>query len=477
MTEIEIVSHCESGCMEIYPMIPEIMDELVFTVRSFDRGGVSINPITGKSVYKRGTGMQFESRELFVEQDNGVFLTHCNMYLRIASKLQKLGIPFTYTKVGSWKEPELNPGVVADLDNNQIDAVAALLASANTGGGMVEACTGSGKTRVIAALVRAFKKYRVAIMTSSISVVRSLHSNLTELLANDKVELGLCHGSQKNPKRITIVSTGTVEYIEPDEIDVLIIDEAHQVAGDVASQSVLLFRKALRFGLSGTVSDRFDGKERVLESMLGPIIYTFDDQQAEASGRVCPLSAYFMSIPDGPQVEDMTPERRTKFGIWRNKIRNALVKEVVDNAPADQQLLVFVQTIEHLEELVKIMPDFEVCHGDLKTKEREVIEERFVDGSCLRLISTNCLSTGVDPKNLMIMIDASHIKGDAAMVQKRGRLRRWADGKTHGVLINFMDEWSDKLGAKALKRIAEHSKRGDTIKTMASVEDIEWVKS
>lgn len=474
---VQLIAHCDSGCMEIYPPLAEIKDELYFQVRSFDRGGLVVDPETGRKRYQKGTGISVETRSLFVEQESGAIITHNNMYPRVAARLRELGIPFSYQKSGAWPVPTINPGVVKGLDEAQVTAVSSLLAAAQTGGGMVEACTGSGKTRVIAALIRAFKRHRIAVMTSSISVVRGLHQNLTELLEGEGIALGLCHGSHKDPKRITIVSTGTAEYIEPDEIDVLIVDEAHQVTGDKASSSVLLFNKALRFGLSGTISDRFDGKERLLESMFGPIAFTFTDQQAEESGRVCPLHAYFLSVPDGPDVEWLSIERRTKNGIWCNDIRNKLVKDAIDVAPADQQALIFVSTIEHLNELQKLMPEFEVCHGQLKKKEREEIEKRFVNGECLRLISTDCLSTGVDPRHLMIMIDASHVKGDAAMVQKRGRLRRHAPGKTHGVLINFMDEWSEKLGRKALKRVAEHKDRGDLTHVMARVEDIVFSQS
>ena len=475
---IEITADCESGFLKIYPVIPEIIDELQFVYKHWDyTGGMAPSPDGKRRFFKKQKKLVLEIKQLFLDQDDGSVITHNGLGARVMDALDRLEVPYRYSKIGDWVKPTLTSSVIHDLDHKQVDAVCNLLAQGEYGGAMVDFCTGTGKTRIIAALIKAFKGARIVVATYNVSVVRRLHEGLPEFVSSEGIEVGICHGGIKDIKNVTVCTFGTIDYLSPETVDVLIVDECHTTTGDGVSNNLLKFVKAIRYGLSGTISDRFDGKERILEATFGPIVSRFSDQEAEEAGRVCPLKVYFLSVPDGPMLDGCTSEYRIRHGIWRNKKRNQLVKDVVDKTPEDQQVLVFVTTLEHLNYLVKdFLPDFEVCHGQLSNKERLAIEERFNSGEAKRIISTDCLSTGVDPKQLMVMIDASTIKGEAAMVQKRGRVRRWAPGKTHGILVNFMDEWCDPLHAKAKKRFKEHENRGDQMFLGSKAEEIDFVK-
>jgi hypothetical protein len=207
-------------------------------------------------------------------------------------------------------------------------------------------------------------------------------------------------------------------------------------------------------------------------------VFSVHDEEAERLGRVCPLEVYFLQVNDGPTLHHgMTDTTRERSGIWKNQHRNALIKEVCDRAPEDQQIIIFVKTVQHLEQLQRLIPEASVCHGDLNLSDRKDIEEKFVSGEVKRLISTNCLSTGIDPKQLMIVIDASAEKGDSSMPQKRGRLRRWADGKTHGVLVNFSDNWDPGFARKALARIKDYQDRGDNVLINVLPSEIKFVET
>ena len=466
----------------IHPALPEVKDCLRYAFRYWEQAAPPINKQTGKPSYHKVPGkrrMKVDYRDLFAEMEDGGVITHCGMVSSIKKTLEELSIPYLENFTGEWPSPVITKEVGEGLREEQIEAVSHLIAAASYGGGMVEAATGIGKTRIIASIIKAYKDYKIAVVTKSVSVIRGLHSNLSELLAASGIRepIGICYAREKTVRKVTIATLGTVEYLEPDEIDVLIVDECHTTAGDSMANKVLMFTKALRFGVSGTISNRFDGKERLLEAMYGPIVFTVTDDRAEKLGRVCPLNVYFLKVDDGPDLSGCSDITRNRRGIWSNKYRNNLVKEVCDLAPDDQQLLIFVSTIKHLEELQKLLPNISVCHGELSNEERKRVEEDFVSGKTKRLISTDCLSTGIDPKQLMIMIDASAIKGDSAMPQKRGRLRRWADGKTHGVLVNFADNWDPSLSRRAINRVKDYQNRGDNVIMNALPSDIRFVES
>ena len=415
-----------------------------------------------------------EIETLYVETEEGVFVTHDGMLRRVSRVLDQHGVPHAYEHHGTpWPRPLLTPDVFRGLDAPQREATVRLLLS--VGGGMAEAPTGYGKTRPIAALVRAYPGLRILILTKATSVVRGLHRELGAMLAEDGVEVGIYGGGQKNPKAVTVSTVASAGNFDPELVDVLIVDEVHTTTGDSSSGKILQFNRGPRYGLSGSLKPRFDGKEAWLEACFGPIVYRTTDQETQERGRVCPVHVYFLAVDDGPEVESLSETSLKRHAFWRNHYRNALAARAVANASADQQLLIFVETLEHLEWLLANElrgMGFEVCHGELPPEEREDIERRFTFGECKRLIATDCLSTGVDPKNLRIMIDLSGVKGDAAMYQKRGRLRRWAPGKTYGVLVQFDDAWSPKLARKAAVRRKEYEANGDTIVDHAQADAI-----
>ena len=480
---VQIQVHRDSNAVIIIPSLPEIKDELRYVHRQMEFGGPKLKPGETKKwvppgKFNKYKAIKRETRDLFAETSDGQIVTHCGLLSGVKQLLTELEIPFTESFTGEWAIPVIHAGIAEGLRPEQVDAVSHLLSAGASGGGMVEAATGIGKTRIIAALIKSYPEKKIAVVTKSVSVIRGLHKNLNELLTGHIEEpVGICYGKEKAPRRITVCTLGTVDYLDPETVDVLIVDECHTTAGDAMAAQIMMFTKAIRFGLSGTISNRWDGKDKLLQALYGPIVFSVADEEAERLGRVCPLEVYFLQVNDGPTLyHGMTDVSRERNGIWKNQHRNALIKDVCDRAPEDQQIIIFVKTVQHLQQLQKLLPGASVCHGDLNLSDRTDIEEKFVSGEVKRLISTNCLSTGIDPKQLMIVIDASAEKGDSSMPQKRGRLRRWADGKTHGVLVNFSDNWDQGFARKALNRIKDYQERGDNVHINVNPSDIRFVE-
>ena len=465
------------GILQISPIVESLKRVLQFRYTYTEEKIDTFRDKNGeqKTIKKRGRIMSQMEPLYSLDEASGVMNTHDGMLHAISDHFTESGIDFQYNRCDpQWPVPIMEKATFKGLHKDQRDATIRLLLS--TGGGMVEGATGSGKTHIIIALIRAYKDKRVLIMTKSSAVVRGLHKKLNDELKDDNIQVGIIQGANRDIKRINVATNRMVHIIQPEDVDVLIVDECHTVAGNSSSEAVLGFRYAAKYGLSATINKRFDGKEKFLEGIFGPIVYQLTDQEAQDLGRVAPIRAYFMSVPEGPSVDNIKSEDASKrHGIWFNSSRNRLIGQIVDRAPENHQLLVFVETIQHLDNLMAgPLKDkgFEVCHGDLPNAKRLAIEKDFTSGKSLRLISTDCLSTGVDPKNLRIMIDASAVLGDSAMVQKRGRLRRLALGKTHGVLIQFADEWSEKFGRRASKRMAEHKDRGDIVIEKSTLDDL-----
>jgi superfamily II DNA/RNA helicase len=147
-------------------------------------------------------------------------------------------------------------------------------------------------------------------------------------------------------------------------------------------------------------------------------------------------------------------------------------------SPADQQLIIYVRTLAHLEELISnFLPEgFEIFHGKLTKSEKDRILKGFNDGSIKRIISTDCLAEGVDPSNLFIMINANWMQSDVSVLQKAGRNRRLSEGKNFGVVIDFNDGWNEKMSRKANNRIKHYKNKGYTVVKDCAPSNIKFVE-
>lgn len=381
------------------------------------------------------------------------------MLKRILNLLERLRVKYTWERMGAaLPVPSLNPNVIRDLRPEQVKALIALISSdprirSPLCGGMIEMTMATGKTHILGSLCRAFRAYKVVISSHKQSVVRSLHQRLSAMLEPDGIEVGIVQGNRQDPKQVTVCTNAMLDTFDPDDVGVVMLDECHSGASEVMSGKLLEFKRSLKFGFSGTIKKRNDGKSKYLESVLGPILYEYSDVEAESDGRVSPVKIFAMSIPTGPILNTKKQHTLEKLGITENHDRNHMIKRIADLVPEDQQLIIFVRTIQHIEELVNkfLPPGYTVYHGQLSSKERRELEQKIVDGSVKRIISNDALSEGVDTTSLDVMIDAAWTTSDVFVSQKGGRNRRQREGKNFGVIITFLDEWGEVAKKRTTK--------------------------
>jgi superfamily II DNA or RNA helicase len=475
--KIELTS-C-GGTLKISPAIPELEDEMTFTHKYMPTVKKQIvDRATGqlKEISLRGDRMKFDREKLFTLQD-GAYYTHVGLYSRVIQKIQSIGLEYSYQRLGKpFAVAVPTAEAVEGLYPEQVEGVVQCLAS--YGGALVQAPTGFGKTRMISALIRCFPNSRIVVTTYLASIVKGLHSTLRQLLGPKGIDVGMAGEHHKTNKRVSICSVGKLKNIDDDQIDVLIYDEADEAASDSRAAAILKFASAIKFGFSATLKNRMDGKEKFLESIFGPIVYEISDEQAENLGAVCPTRVYCISVPEGPDIEVVKNlVRRERIGIMLNPVRNLLIKRVADRVPVDQQVIIFCRTVEHINELkANFIPDFEVYTAELPATEKDRILKGFLDGSIRRIISTDCLARGVDPKNLFVLIDADWTTSEQKIIQKGGRNRRHADGKEFGVLVTFEDEWCEVTKRRAESKFRKFAERGYELFRNCSVEQIEFCK-
>jgi superfamily II DNA or RNA helicase len=231
---------------------------------------------------------------------------------------------------------------------------------------------GYGKTYLIAALCRAYRGSGIVVTTKSATVVKRLVDGLTELLKDDGITVGIRQGAKFKPGDVTVCTNAVLDRFAPEAVGCLIYDEVHHAAARLQIKMLTKFHNSVKFGLSGTVGDRFDGRHHLIEGIFGTVCSTVTDQEAEEMGRVVPLKVFVVPVERGPDLSEIqssiTAERR---GIWRNAHRNKLVAAAADKVPPEWQTIVFVRTLEHAEILAEnyLSEDFELFHSDLPPEE------------------------------------------------------------------------------------------------------------
>ncbi len=359
--------------------------------------------------------------------------------------------------------------------------------AAGSGGALLSATMSTGKTTIIAALIRCFPAVRVLVVTKKKSVIRRLRDGLTELLPEIAHEIGEFHGGKKDERRVTVCSEALLDSFDTTRVRLVIHDEVHNSSGTVVAGNLLAYDHAIKVGFSGTIERH--PRLKFIESLFGPVVDTISDQEAEDLDRVSKMKVYVLKTHSGPDISGKKEHALERDGITHNHRRNRLAKDVCLAIPPEMQTIVFVRTIEHIDVLMEkhLPPGFVVYHGQLKDKERKDIEKRLCSGEITRLIANDALSEGVDTTHVRVILEWGWSTTDMTVSQRGGRGRRKTKGKRLGLIITPSDDWEigtemegvekeNPLHAKRVSRVANYSRRGWPIIKVNEAEEIDFAE-
>lgn len=431
--------------LKIYDMVPKMVP---FSYR---------NKKTGELIEgQRKDGYLNVASEMFTRSEaTGGAFTHRGLFRRIAGLVKKNGDTLCANQDNALPSFEFNHSVIEGLREEQVRVLLNILAELGSGqvgwqdnpnliqpapasgGALVEATMSTGKTHIIAAFIKCFPTVEILVVTKKRSVMQRLVDGLVELLPNE--EIGIFQGAKKRRERITVCSEALLDTFDVSQVRVIVYDEVHNASGEQVSNTLLCYTKAVKLGLSGTLKNH--KRKKFLQAIFGPVVDTITDEEADEKNLVSPVKVYALHVPEGPDVAGYGEVQLERWGITRNKRRNRLIKSVAELVPLDMQLIIFVRTIEHIEELSTLLPWFTVYHAQLSNKEKDEIEKGIMSGDLKRIIANDALSEGVNTTKLRVMIEAGWSIGDQTVSQRGGRNRRKDEGKKLGVIITFLDDW------------------------------------
>ncbi|EPT7000073.1 DEAD/DEAH box helicase [Cronobacter sakazakii] len=304
---------------------------------------------------------------------------------------------------------------------------------------MVYSPTGSGKTGLAAFIVAGFVSRGMRVLFCAPYTI------LIGQTANRFVEYGLPgdeigyiwadHPNYDPARKIQIASADTlIRRVFPDNIDLLIIDEAHLRKKRILQDIERLRAKGVKvIGLSGTPFSPFLGK--YYDRLIKPTTIAELIQRGD-------LSNYEFYAPTKPDLKGVKTSSSLEYGKDYNEAQLAeimcgstLVGDIVQNwleNGRDLPTIAFCVNVAHANYLTIQFNlagvNAEVMTADTPVEERQTIIHRFETGATKIIVSVGVLVAGFD-SDVRCIIYARPTKSEIRWLQALGRGLRTAPGK------------------------------------------------
>jgi DNA repair protein RadD len=299
--------------------------------------------------------------------------------------------------------------------------------------------TGSGKTGLAAFIAAGFVKRGMRVLFCAPYTV------LINQTANRFVEYGLPgdeigyiwadHPNYDPSLKIQIASADTlIRRVFPEDIDLLIIDEAHLRKKRILQDIEHLRAGGVKvIGLSGTPFSPFLGK--YYDRLIKPTTICELIQRGD-------LSKYDFFAPTKPDLKGVKTSSSMEYGSDYNETQlgeimcgSTLVGDIVENwleNGRDLPTIAFCVNVAHANFLTiqfnKAGVNAEVMTADTPVDERQAMIHRFENGATKIIVSVGVLVAGFD-SDVRCIIYARPTKSEIRWLQALGRGLRNAPGK------------------------------------------------
>jgi superfamily II DNA or RNA helicase len=343
------------------------------------------------------------------------------------------------------KKPDMKLKV--HLRPYQVEAVNAAL---NAESGFIEACTGSGKTWMVAGLASVLNDNdrRAFVIVPSSDLVEQTAATFRL----GQLDVGIYSGDKKDPHHMTVVGTWQALQNNPtiiEEFDAIVVDEAHGAKSTVIGKLLNEHGKniAFRWGFTGTMP-----KPKVdlmtLRGTIGEVLYRVSAADLMALGYLAQLEIEPIQIIDESIEEEFPDYASEKTFLSRSTKRlDVLADLIIAKAEQFGNTLVLVNSIKQGKALQKLIKDSVFLEGATDTDVRAEWYSMFEERDDLIVIATyGIASTGISIDRIFceIMIDAG--KSFVRAIQSIGRgLRKGHDKeKVHCCDVHSNLKWSMK---------------------------------
>lgn len=318
--------------------------------------------------------------------------------------------------------------------------------------GLIGAPTRFGKTHGVEAIIRAFPKATTVVTAPGVDLCRQLLEHFKAAFPHRDVR-GVFTGSRssKQSDDITVCSIDSLDKMDSDITELLIIDEPHAAVSDERLPKVAAFVRARKYGFGATLKGRFDQKDRLIEGLIGPVISNVTYLEAVEMKAISPLKVVFIKIPFS---KDTLPGNYLDRDVVYQRLLTqssrtaALVKKIMDDViPQDWQTMAFIRDEKQAEFFMEraMPPTGTIAMAKrMKTKERAAVTQGIVNNEIVRVLASNIYVQGLTFPDLRVVLNLAGGGANTTAIQKPGRLLQTRPGKNYGVMFDIMFECRDQ---------------------------------
>lgn len=341
--------------------------------------------------------------------------------------------------------------------------------------GVGQAPPGAGKT--IAALDMYLRLGQPCLwLTHTVGLAEQVAERLKEFSGE---EAGFIGAGKVDIKHFTVGLIPTLcrrdlsEY--KDLFGLIIVDEAHHVPASTFFNVTSSFNAHYRFGLTATPY-RDDGLQDILFLTMGPIVTTISKQYLRDIGMLMTPTVIRrptnFNFPYNPKIKKFNYKALEKaLGADRERNEAISTDVIVESTVQNNICIVLVGTIDHGEELMRILseiiPETGLIHSKQKPKLRKEVRDSFGRGELSVLIATyKMLAEGFDYKPTNRLFLTAPFKSRILIEQACGRIERISEGKDDALVYDYVDSNLRVLRDQSEVRLDVYEASNNNIVTM-----------
>lgn len=316
------------------------------------------------------------------------------------------------------------------------------------GRGVFESCVGSGKSLIMAYLIKELSVKSLIIVPSR-GLSDQLYRDFIRWFGDSKVQIidtkAVRSGEELKPIRIVTIQslaslqkTGELSNLISD-IDAIHGDEIHH-AGSKSYLNLLpeIDHIYHRFGYTGTFM-RNDAKILDLWGFLSTVLYKYPAHQAIQEKFLTPLTVNTYEL-QGKKAMKYPKEYDLNY-CGAQEIMST-IHRICTSIPADKQILILVnrkdksgKLIHEMLNILKISNAY--VSGDSKKEDITQTISDFNDKKIRILLGSGVIGEGIDVRSTDHLIMAQGGKSEIVMVQAIGRAVRLFEGKKMAYIHDF----------------------------------------
>jgi len=342
--------------------------------------------------------------------------------------------------------------------------------------GIIRSATASGKSLIIAYIIKTLFEYKVnkksLIIVPTISLVEQFYDDLIEYGYFTKDSLGKVYEKYKEFDRPVVISTWQTlskNHNRLQEFECVICDEVHGAKAHEIKKILNLCTNAdYRLGFTGTMPLQLLDIWNV-KSYLGPIIREYGAGQLGKEGYISKANIIIIDIKYQNNYKGTYDE--VKDEIFKNPFRLKVLQKIIQSTRGN--ILLLVGKVEKEGKLLKeyletqvdfhdtLKKDIVFLHGATKVAEREYWRKECEKRKNIVLIATyGIFQQGINIPSLKYIVLASPYKSKIRVLQSIGRGLRKHKSKKDGAYIYDIFDDCKYLYDHGIKRERHYNSEG-----------------